>query len=128
MLISSVKDVALALNSLINVTKAASGKPMDHPEMKRLKESAKVMVMNVTSLLRTVKTIEDQTQQGKHALEITIESIGQQLHFYQQNDRSNNVGATPEDLISVTKQVRRNGTKRNEAKPLFRSPRPRRRR
>ena len=106
MLISSVKDVALALNNLINVTKAASGKPIDHPEMKQLKESAKIMVMNVTSLLRTVKTIEDKTQQGKNALEITIESIGHQLEFYPEENRSTNLRVTPEDLILVTKQVK----------------------
>ena len=39
MLINSVKDVALALNNLINVTKTASGKSIDDPEMQKLKYS-----------------------------------------------------------------------------------------
>lgn len=132
MLISSVKDVAFALNNLIAVTKAASGKPIDHPEMKRLKESAKVMVTNVTSLLRTVKTIEDKAQQGRHALEITIESIGQQLDYYHHHDnKSSSVQATPEDLIIVTKQVKigkLDEKRRIERKNSFRLPQQHRKR
>lgn len=105
MLINSVKDVALALNNLINVTKIASGKSIDHPEMKRLKECAKIMVTNVTCLLRTVKSIEEKTQQGRNILEMTIHSIEQQLDQWYQIDTSNQI-FTPEDLIRVSKQVR----------------------
>jgi talin len=104
MLINSVKDVALALNNLINVTKSASGKTIDHPDMKKLKETAKTMVTNVTSLLRTVKIVEDKTHRGTHALEITMESIDQELHNYNHRSYSTNQ-VTPEDLIRVTKQV-----------------------
>ena len=104
MLINSVKDVALALNNLINVTKSASGKTINHPDMKKLKESAKVMVTNVTSLLRTVKIVEDKAHRGTHALETTIESIGQELQSPHQEPRST-IQATPEDLIRVTRQV-----------------------
>jgi len=104
MLINSVRDVASALNNLINVTKSASGKNIDHPEMQKLKESAKIMVTNVTSLLRTVKTVEDKTQRGTNALESTIESIGQELHTYN-NGHIPIHRTTPEELIRVTKQV-----------------------
>ena len=42
MLINAVKDVASALGDLIQATKAASGKGIDHPSMNHLKDSAKV--------------------------------------------------------------------------------------
>ncbi|CAF1156243.1 unnamed protein product [Adineta steineri] len=103
MLINSVKDVALALNNLINVTKSASGKNIDDPEMQKLKESAKIMVTNVTSLLRTVKTVEDKTQRGTNALESTIESIAQELQTFNNGQIQTN-RTTPEELIRVTKQ------------------------
>lgn len=105
MLINSVKDVALALNNLINVTKTASGKQIDDPEMQKLKETAKIMVTNVTALLRTVKSVEDETQRGTNALEATIESIGQELRLFNNGQIPINQ-TTPEELIRVTKQVR----------------------
>ena len=37
------------------------------------------MVTNVTSLLKTVKTVEDETTRGTQALESSIEAIGQEL-------------------------------------------------
>lgn len=104
MLVNSVKDVAVALNNLINVTKSASGKNIDDPEMQKLKECAKIMVTNVTSLLRTVKTVEDKTQRGTNALESTIQSIAQELQTYSNGQRTGNY-ATPEELIRATKQV-----------------------
>ncbi|CAF3405979.1 unnamed protein product [Rotaria sp. Silwood1] len=104
MLINSVKDVAVALNNLINVTKSASGKNIVDPEMQKLKESAKVMVTNVTLLLRTVKTVEDKSQHGTHVLESTIESIAQELQIYNNEQVSSN-RTTPEELVHVTKQI-----------------------
>jgi talin len=105
MLINSVKDVAQALNNLINVTKSASGKNIDDPEMQKLKESAKVMVTNVTSLLRTVKSVEDEAQRGTNALEATIESIAQELRLFNSGPAPT-TKTTPEDLIRSTKQVK----------------------
>merc|ERR1719204_2137201 len=60
MLINSVKDVTSALADLMQATKAASGKNMHHPAMHTLKDAAKIMVTNVTSLLKTVKAVEDE--------------------------------------------------------------------
>ena len=37
------------------------------------------MVTNVTSLLKTVKTVEDEAARGTRALESSIEAIGQEL-------------------------------------------------
>uniref|UniRef100_A0A6I8NMB4 Talin 1 n=1 Tax=Ornithorhynchus anatinus TaxID=9258 RepID=A0A6I8NMB4_ORNAN len=65
-LINAVKDVAKALGDLISATKAAS-----------LKNS--VMVTNVTSLLKTVKAVEDEATKGTRALEATTEHIRQEL-------------------------------------------------
>ena len=42
MLLNSVKDVAAALNELIEATKTASGKNINDPSMMHLKDSAKV--------------------------------------------------------------------------------------
>uniref|UniRef100_A0A4W5KUQ6 Talin 1 n=1 Tax=Hucho hucho TaxID=62062 RepID=A0A4W5KUQ6_9TELE len=78
-LINAVKDVAKALSDLISATKAAAGKPHDDPAMLQLKNSAKVMVTNVTSLLKTVKAVEDEATKGTRGLEATIEHIKQEL-------------------------------------------------
>ena len=43
MLINSVKDVTSALGDLMQATKSASGKNMQHPAMHHLKDSAKVL-------------------------------------------------------------------------------------
>lgn len=37
------------------------------------------MVTNVTSLLKTVKAVEDEHTRGTRALESTIEAIGQEI-------------------------------------------------
>lgn len=38
-----------------------------------------VMVTNVTSLLKTVKAVEDEHTRGTRALESTVEAIGQEM-------------------------------------------------
>ena len=80
LLINAVKDVAAALGDLISATKNASGKSAQDPSMSKLKDSAKVMVTNVTSLLKTVKTVEDESARGTRALEASIDAIQQDLH------------------------------------------------
>ena len=45
MLINAVKDVTSALGDLMQATKSASGKNMQHPAMHQLKDTAKVGVM-----------------------------------------------------------------------------------
>lgn len=104
MLINAVKDVAMALGDLIHATKAASGKSSHDPSMTTLKESAKVMVTNVTSLLKTVKAVEDEHTRGTRALEATIEAIAQEIRAFD-SDEAPKSKATPEDLIRVTKSI-----------------------
>ncbi|XP_043256416.1 talin-1 isoform X4 [Colletes gigas] len=104
MLINAVKDVASALGDLIHATKAASGKPINDPSMAHLKDSAKVMVTNVTSLLKTVKAVEDEHTRGTRALESTIEAIAQEIRALNTPEMQK-TNVTPEDLVRCTKSI-----------------------
>lgn len=75
MAIHAVRDVAAALSNLIQTTKYASGKTPTDPAIGNLKEAAKVMVTNVSSLLRLIKTIEDTSQRSTHAIEAAVNAI-----------------------------------------------------
>lgn len=103
-LINAVKDVAKALAELISATKCASGKVADDPSMYQLKSAAKVMVTNVTSLLKTVKAVEDEATRGTRALEATIECIKQEMALFQSKDVPNKA-TTPEEFIRMTKGI-----------------------
>ncbi len=89
-----------------------------------LSDAAKNMVTNVQSLLKTVKTVEDEAARGTRALESAIEAIYQEIklyssyindfkkqsidetdHHHQSNGNSLNVSTNPEDLIKATKQI-----------------------
>ncbi|CAL7950201.1 unnamed protein product [Xylocopa violacea] len=104
MLINAVRDVASALGDLIHATKAASGKPINDPSMAHLKDSAKVMVTNVTSLLKTVKAVEDEHTRGTRALESTIEAIAQEIRTLN-TPETQKTNVTPEDLVRCTKSI-----------------------
>ncbi|KAK3096284.1 hypothetical protein FSP39_025308 [Pinctada imbricata] len=104
LIINAVKDVASALSDLISATKNASGKSVQDPAMLHLKESAKVMVTNVTSLLKTVKTVEDEAARGTRALESTIEAICQEIKAYEAGTLPEKK-ASAEDLIRLTKPI-----------------------
>uniref|UniRef100_A0A8C7UW25 Talin 2a n=1 Tax=Oncorhynchus mykiss TaxID=8022 RepID=A0A8C7UW25_ONCMY len=103
-LINAVKDVAKALAELIGATKCAAGKAADDPSMYQLKSAAKVMVTNVTSLLKTVKAVEDEATRGTRALEATIECIKQELTVFQSKDVPEK-STTPEEFIRMTKGI-----------------------
>lgn len=103
-LINAVKEVAGALGDLIQATKAASGKNIQDPAMMHLKDSAKMMVTNVTSLLKTVKTLEDEQTRGKRVLENTIEVISHELKVFNSPfDSSKKIAI--EDFTKFTKPV-----------------------
>lgn len=59
---------------------------------------------NVTSLLKTVKAVEDEHTRGTRALESTIEAIAQEIRALSSSEtqRSN---VTPEDLVRCTKSI-----------------------
>ncbi|XP_046398722.1 talin-1 isoform X1 [Ischnura elegans] len=104
MLINAVKDVASALGDLIQATKAASGKSINDPTMNHLKDSAKVMVTNVTSLLKTVKAVEDEHTRGTRALESTVEAIAQEIRALNSGEQPR-MRYSPEDLVRSTKPI-----------------------
>uniref|UniRef100_A0A1D5RB16 Talin 2 n=1 Tax=Macaca mulatta TaxID=9544 RepID=A0A1D5RB16_MACMU len=103
-LINAIKDVAKALSDLISATKGAASKPADDPSMYQLKGAAKVMVTNVTSLLKTVKAVEDEATRGTRALEATIECIKQELTLFQSKDVPEKT-SSPEESIRMTKGI-----------------------
>uniref|UniRef100_A0A7N8YL59 Talin 2 n=1 Tax=Mastacembelus armatus TaxID=205130 RepID=A0A7N8YL59_9TELE len=103
-LINAVRDVAKALAELISATKCAAGKAADDPSMYQLKSAAKVMVTNVTSLLKTVKAVEDEATRGTRALEAAIECIKQELTVFQSKDIPDK-STTPEEFIRMTKGI-----------------------
>lgn len=105
MLINAVKDVASALGDLIQATKAASGKSINDPTMNHLKDSAKVMVTNVTSLLKTVKAVEDEHTRGSRALESTIEVISQEIRALHSIEQHGSCTGSPEMLVRCTKPI-----------------------
>ncbi|KAL3194752.1 hypothetical protein MRX96_016063 [Rhipicephalus microplus] len=104
LLVNAVKDVAAALGDLVQATKAASGKGIDHPAMAHLKDSAKVMVTNVTSLLKTVRAVEDEHARGTRALESTVEAILQEVRAFDSSEPPLRQ-AGPEDLVRATQPV-----------------------
>uniref|UniRef100_H3CSI8 Talin 2 n=1 Tax=Tetraodon nigroviridis TaxID=99883 RepID=H3CSI8_TETNG len=103
-LINAVRDVAKALAELIGATKCAAGKAADDLSMYQLKSAAKVMVTNVTSLLKTVKAVEDEATRGTRALEATIECIKQELTLFQSKDVPEK-STTPEEFTRMTKGI-----------------------
>jgi len=104
MLLNAAKDVTAALNDLINATKNASGKGPTDPAMDSLKSTAKTMVTNVSSLLKTVRSVEDEAQRGIRAIESTVDAVKQAVIILQTNSEPERT-ATPEELIRSTKGI-----------------------
>ncbi|CAH0404281.1 unnamed protein product [Chilo suppressalis] len=63
-----------------------------------------VMVTNVTSLLKTVKAVEDEHTRGSRALESTIEAISQEIEVLL-SDSPPKGTATAEELVRCTRQM-----------------------
>ncbi|ESN95995.1 hypothetical protein HELRODRAFT_193464 [Helobdella robusta] len=124
LLINAIRDVAVSLSNLIEVTKNASnynskqtnsgndckggaggdddtagGADCDGKCMEALRNSAKVMVNNVTALLKTVKMIDAVTSPSANQPSVVTSSASQSDHVKQQqqhnsnnNNNNNNVG------------------------------------
>lgn len=101
LLLNSVKDVAAALCEMISAAKSASGKNPNDRSMGQLKDASHVLIENVTSMLKTVKTVEDEHLRGTRALEATMESINQELRAFDSGDVPRKK-ATPEQLVNST--------------------------
>lgn len=63
------------------------------------------MVTNVTSLLKTVKTVEDEQQRGTRALEATIDGIDGEIRNYETGNMYLMQDVSPEHLKRITKPV-----------------------
>uniref|UniRef100_A0A0N4ZUP8 FERM domain-containing protein n=1 Tax=Parastrongyloides trichosuri TaxID=131310 RepID=A0A0N4ZUP8_PARTI len=106
MVIHSVKDVAASLSNLIQATKNASGRQLHDPAMNNLKEAAKQMVSNVTGLLKTVKTIENESQRGTRALEAAIEAIENEIKTFNNAEvNSHGYHYQSSDIIRASKSI-----------------------
>merc|ERR1719189_2027368 len=64
----------------------------------------KMMVTNVTSLLKTVKAVEDEHTRGTRALESSIEAIAQEIRAFDSSEAPRNK-SEPEDLIRATRPI-----------------------
>ena len=63
-----------------------------------------MMVTNVTSLLKTVKAVEDEHSRGTRALESSIEAIAQEIRAFDSSE-SPRQKSEPEDLIRATRPI-----------------------
>ncbi|KAL5245501.1 hypothetical protein ACI65C_012911 [Semiaphis heraclei] len=94
-LITAVKDVASSLGELIKGC-------FETPSMDELKDKAKVLVTNVTSLLKTVKSVDDERTTNTNVMESTVELIEKDL---QRNKIVSNYETTTESLIQSAKCI-----------------------
>lgn len=94
-LIKAVKDVASSLGELIKGC-------YDAPSMDELKDKAKVLVTNVTSLLKMVKSVDDDRTKNTNLMKSTVEEIEKDL-------KGNNFVTThetkTEDVIRSAKYI-----------------------
>lgn len=95
MLIKAVKDVASSLGELIRGC-------FDTPSMDELKDKAKVLVTNVTSLLKTVKSVDDERTRNTNIIESTVEAIEKDL---QGDTCITNCEITTEEIIQSAKYI-----------------------
>lgn len=63
------------------------------------------MVTNVTSLLKTVKAVEDEHTRGTRALESSIEAIAQEIRAFDNPNEQPRTKSEPEDLIRATRPI-----------------------
>ena len=62
------------------------------------------MARSIASLIKTVKTIEDENSRGSRALETAIEAIGHDLEAFNSKDPPQNK-VSAEELIKVTRPL-----------------------
>ena len=87
------KDMSfLKLKCLRNKNKKLknSGRSLHDPAMSQLKDAAKVMVSNVTSLLKTVKSVEERKEQGVRAIEAAVDAIALEIRQHDQVRKGEN--------------------------------------
>ena len=62
------------------------------------------MATNIASLIKTVKTIEDENSRGTRALETAIDAIGQEINTFNSSDPPQKT-VPPEELIKATRPI-----------------------
>lgn len=58
----------------------------------------------MTQILKTVKTVEDESSRGTRAIEAAIEAIGQEIESFNSSEPSKST-ATPEDLMIANRAI-----------------------
>lgn len=114
MIIHAVRDVAAALSNLIQSTTHACGRNPSDPTIGNLKIAAKVMVSNVSTLLKTIKVVDDKSQCGMQALDSAISAINIAIEQYD-NESPVRQTVTIEEMIRATCSVTTAATKATEA-------------
>ena len=64
-----------------------------------------IMVTNATSLLKTVKAVEDEHTRGTRALESSIEAIAQEIRSFDSSSEMPRGKAEPEELVRATRPI-----------------------
>ncbi len=84
LVLNAVRDVASALRDLVATIKqlSISVHNGDEYSASMLSDAAKSMITSVQSLLKTIKTVEDEAQRGTRALESAIDAVYQQIKQY----------------------------------------------
>lgn len=94
-LVNAVKDVASSLGELIRGC-------FHSPSMDELKDKAKVLVTNVTTLLKTVKSVDDERTKNTDIMKSTVEAIEKDL---QGNMIVSNCETTTEKVVQSAKYI-----------------------
>jgi talin len=118
LVLNAVRDVAASLRDLVATIKQLSISVHNGNEYSAsmLSDAAKSMITSVQSLLKTIKTVEDEAQRGTRALESAIDAVYQQVKQYsvfvnggEDTSAAKSNSATgvvvPEDLIKATRQI-----------------------
>ncbi|KAG7240881.1 hypothetical protein INR49_023455 [Caranx melampygus] len=101
---SQEKLAQAAQSSVTTITKLADVVKLGAASLGSEDPETQVMVTNVTSLLKTVKAVEDEATKGTRALEATIEHIKQELAVFSSSDPPPKT-TTPEEFIRMTKGI-----------------------
>jgi talin len=104
MLLNTVKDVCGSLVGLLIHAKNANGQQLEHPAFEQVSDYSKGVIVNITNLLKSVKSFEDENTRGTRALESSIEAISLEIHEFDSSDNPK-VLATPEDLIRANRAI-----------------------
>eukprot|EP00051_Salpingoeca_urceolata_P011463 m.142076 g.142076 ORF g.142076 m.142076 type:complete len:2525 (-) comp17132_c0_seq1:108-7682(-) len=105
LLLNAARDVAAAFAELLSSTRLASGKSLKDPAMDGLKTHAKVMVSTISSLLKTVKSVDDESLRGVRAIESAVEAINSNLASLSLNEAPDGAPASAQDVLRSTRPV-----------------------